>query len=224
MSEDKVGMKKQCSDFGDLITGYIDEELELRQVSEVEDHLNVCERCARIYTSELEIKSLLKDRMQQVTGAPAHLLPRIRHRLNRDEGRPGFWQGVLSLFEIRPLPSAFALAIVLALILLPSYRLVNTVGLQRVLNSNNVVEDADLTGEILCLDCELIAESHAKGKHDTSHRLGLKVNEHSMWTFLQTDTAQKLLKDPSLLKKRVSVHGTLFMNSRYVDVKNYQVL
>jgi mycothiol system anti-sigma-R factor len=216
-------MKKQCSEFVNLITPYVDQELKPQRLHEVESHLQNCERCASVCASERAIKSLLKERLQ-VSSAPAHLQRRIRHRLARDEGRPGFWQAVLSLFEIRPVPSFLALTLVLVLILLPSYRLVDTVGFNSVLNLNDVVQDAKLTGEITCLDCELIAKSQAKGKHDATHRLGLRENEHSMWTFLQTDAAQSLLGDSSLLRKKVSIRGTLFMNSRYVDVREYKVL
>ena len=69
-----------CNTAQALINGYVDRELDIRETTEVERHLNDCDPCKSIYQNQLALRSALRDRALYFD-APADLRKRIRASL-----------------------------------------------------------------------------------------------------------------------------------------------
>ena len=87
------------------------------------------------------------------------------------------------------------------------------------------VREAELEGEIICLDCDLFSVNQ-KGTvtHDPRmHRPGLRANDGTVWTILQDDDDTRLQYN-KLFRKHASLSGLIFENSRYIRVEAYKLL
>jgi anti-sigma factor RsiW len=74
-----------CQETRGLIDGYMDTELDLVKSLEIEKHLRECQACARVYESQLRLRSAIKDSALYFK-APAKLHKRIQSSL-REEGQ-----------------------------------------------------------------------------------------------------------------------------------------
>jgi anti-sigma factor (TIGR02949 family) len=219
-------MKKDCNHYSPFISGFIDGELKPSERYEVKAHLDDCPNCNKQYLNEKKLKKLVKERVPTVK-APNYLHRRIRRQLVRKGDRPRFWELVHSLFVYRPLAASVALALVAFLVVYPTFQMGgNPFGRSSEdRESAETVEDVELQGQIVCLDCEFLSLSHEKGSHDaTMHRLGLRSKDGTIWSFVHTNTTHDLLFNESFIRKNVSVSGKLFNKSRYIYVKNYKLL
>ena len=75
-----------CNDFGTLLHGYMDGELDLVRHVEIEDHLRTCSRCSRIYQAQLALRSALKSD-ELYFRAPARLERQVRMAAQRAESK-----------------------------------------------------------------------------------------------------------------------------------------
>ncbi|MFQ5865207.1 MAG: anti-sigma factor family protein [bacterium] len=220
-------MKKDCYYYSPLITGYIDDELESAKTKEVKAHLEKCANCNKQYLDEAKLKQLVKERMPNLK-APNYLHRRIRRQLIRKGGRPRFWELVHSLFVYRPLAASFALAVIAFLVFYPTYQMVGNPLGQFSEDKNlsaETIKNAELKGQVICLDCEFLSQSHEQASHDAAtHRSGLKSEDGTIWSFVHTNNTHDLLHNQKFLKEKVLVSGTLFETSRYIYVKNYKLL
>lgn len=220
-------MEKDCHYYSPLITGYIDGELESSKGKEVKAHLEECPDCNKQYLNEKKLKKLVKERTP-ILKAPIHLHRRIRRQLLRKGDKPGFWELVHSLFVYRPLTASFALAVIAFLVIFPTYQMVESPLGQFAEESNvsaEIAKNAQLRGQIICLDCEFLSQTQEKISHDPeTHRPGLKDENGKIWSFVYNNSTQDLIHNQNLLKKNVVVSGTLFKKSRYIYVKNYKLL
>lgn len=219
-------MKKECYEFQTLITSYIDNELEVAQKNKVELHLEKCPDCQKSYSEELKVKKLIKERTS-IFAAPAYLRDRIRHQLVRGSSKPGFGELVQSLFTYRPLPASLALAVIMFLVLFPTYRMIDSGAVQLDGRSAafDISEPGELRGEIICLDCEFLSKTGHAFTHDSmTHRPALKTADNIVWTFLHTDDNQEVLHNHKFLHKKAVVTGILFKKAHYVEVQEYKLL
>ncbi|MFQ5823724.1 MAG: zf-HC2 domain-containing protein [bacterium] len=220
-------MKKDCNYFTKFITGYIDGELNSSKNYEVKAHLDECPDCNKKYLNEKKLKEIIKGRMPNLK-APNYLHRRIRRQLLRKGDRPSFWELVHSLFVYRPFAASFALAVIAFFAFYSTYQMAGNPSGPFVHGKNMLAEaikEAELQGQIICLDCEFLSQNQERTTHDpATHRSGLKIKDGTIWSFIHTNTTHDLLHNQKFLKKKVRVSGTLFKNSRYIYVKNYELL
>jgi mycothiol system anti-sigma-R factor len=216
-------MHRNCDDFSTLITGLIDHELHPDQEDQVRNHLRECQVCSARYGAELKLKSVVKERLP-IAKAPGYLHNRIRHQLVRRGSRPGFLELIQSLFIYRPVIASFAVAVIAFLILFPAFQIASHSTSGGFGRDAAVVDSGELVGEIICLDCEYLKKSGEQiFQHDEHHRIGIRADDRSVWTFLYTDSPRGISTDDALMK-RVKVNGTLFQDSHYVRVRSYEFL
>lgn len=217
-------MKNNCNKFNELITSYIDDELDVRRRKQVQSHLEACSECNDHYLGELNVKKLLKSQLPEIK-APVQLRHRIRRQLARKGSRPGFWQLIQSLFVYRPIAASAALAAIAFFALFPRFEIRNKISPLLDSHSEQIAEVQDLKGKIVCLDCEFLSRNIKSVAHDNlTHRPGLKTDNNSIWTFLHTTNIQELLHNQEFLNKNAVVSGILFENSRYIQVNDYKLL
>lgn len=219
-------MKKECYKFQPLITAYIDNELERQQENKVKVHLEQCPECQQSHAEELKLKKLLNEKVS-ILEAPTYLRDRIRHRLVSGGPRPGFWHLIQSLFAYRPLPATLALAVIMFLVLFPTYRMIDSGAMQLkgAAATLGTSEPGVLTGQIICLDCEFLSKTGHPFTHDPlTHRPGLKTDDNTVWTFLETKDNQELLHSQKILMKKAVITGILFKKAHYIEVQEYRLL
>ncbi|MFQ5708358.1 MAG: anti-sigma factor family protein, partial [bacterium] len=179
-------MKKYCYKFASLITGLIDQELDVNDEKAVRKHLSECPDCHGRYLSEMNLKQLVKERFP-VFRAPSYLHKRIRRQLLRKGEVPSFGQLLQSLFVYRPAAASFSLAVIMFLMFFPMYALVTQHGLLGTSSTRMTEEQAKsavLNGKIICIDCEFLARNQKKHVHDPAkHRSGLKTADGKIWGF-----------------------------------------
>jgi len=222
--EVKTFMDKYDTKLLELITGYIDGELNEAETKRVEEVLEKSPQLRDFYVAEKRIKKVIRERLA-IEKAPFHLRNRIRRQLARYGSRPSFWQLVYSLFEYRPAAASFAFAVIAFLVLLPVYQIVESNGRVPSRSALPAVREAELEGEIICLDCDLFSVNQ-KGTvtHDRRmHRPGLRANDGTVWTILQDDEDTPFQYN-KLLRKHASLSGLIFENSRYIRVAAYKLL
>jgi anti-sigma factor (TIGR02949 family) len=71
-----------CQQTFERLADYLDRELSPVEVARVEEHLAVCEVCAREYRFEGTVLRCLKDKLRRIA-APPQLLDRIRQALDQ---------------------------------------------------------------------------------------------------------------------------------------------
>ena len=71
-----------CSEVRTRLPAYVDGELTVSEITEVEGHCLECRQCAALVSAEREFRHLL--RRQPREGAPAELRARIRRRIRRE--------------------------------------------------------------------------------------------------------------------------------------------
>ena len=219
-------MKQKCERMAPLITGYLDGELAAQEVTEVEEHLQQCSYCSQRFEAEKRVKMLIRERVP-VVKAPAVLHRRIRRRLARAEGRPSFSKLVTALFEYQPVATSLALALIAFLVFLPTFELLRQNAVPeapRRLALASQASRAEVVGEIICLDCEFLAQSVRSVQHDQRHRLGIKTEDNKVWTFLVSDRYEELGNSVELLRKKARISGIFFSTSHYVKVEEYRLL
>lgn len=218
-------METKCKNFIVKIAGYIDGELSENQSEAVAKHLNACPDCQGQYEAEKNIKRLLTEKLPRIK-APAYLQTRVRRQLIRQGQPPGFWRLINLMFEYRPVAASFAIAVIASLIVLPTFQLLQTsteFGVET--NQTEATQIGELEGEIICLDCEFLSQNRKGVVHDKyRHRPGMRAEDNTIWTFLQTDVHGELFYNPKLLLRRAHVSGVMFANSRYIQVKDYRLL
>jgi len=215
-------MQESCEKYKTLITGLVDDELDDNKKQSVKAHLDDCPGCHRIFVAESNIKKLVQQRCE-MKSAPDYLKTRVRHNLQRRGSRPGFWQLTKSMFEYRPVASSFAVAFVVIMMFTSLFYANLTDTSADVINAGIV--SAVLNGEIICLDCEHMPTGLMPSKQDMMmHRLGIRAEDATVWTFLYSGVAKELMGDHQFLKQRISVKGTLFHESHYMQVKEYTLL
>lgn len=219
-------MKKHCYDFAPYVTGYIDDELDSSKQNEIKAHLDDCPDCHQSYLNEKNLKKAVKQQLP-VLKAPLYLRRRIRRQIIRNGERPSFWELVQSLFIYRPVTASFALTIIAFLVIFPLHQMMieNSPQLSTDLNHSEYSKEAKLHGEIICLDCEILSRSEGVYTHDPeTHRSGLKSEDGVIWSFVHTTSTHELMHNPKYLKRKARVNGTLFSNSRFIFVKNFELL
>jgi mycothiol system anti-sigma-R factor len=214
-------MKQNCKQYAVLITGLIDQELDGSERARVDTHLKNCPDCHDKYVAERSIKTLVRERAT-VARAPDYLTTRVRHMLSRHGERPGFLQLLQSLFSYQPVTSGLVMAALALLMLLPVLYITTAANGPHL---DAGVAAAEFSGEIICLDCELLAGRGTRTEHDMlRHRLGIRADDDSVWTFLLTAASMDFVGNHDLLKRRVAVSGTLFQQSHYMQLEHYRLL
>jgi len=201
-----------------LLTGYIDGELNEKQAAEVEASLEAQPGLRNEMLAEQRLKAAIRDKSGAVK-APAHLRERIDHQLMLRDATPSFWSLLQSLFQYRPVASSFAVALLIALALLPVYQLKSSA----VTAAGDSVHISDLIGELVCLDCDVFAAHHGGGK-PVMHRPAVRTENGDIWTILPAEESGQLDFARHILKRRGVFHGTLYKNARYIRVSNYNLL
>ena len=215
-------MKKDCSRFAYLITGYIDRELSVIDNDEVKSHLAKCSECKAAYVQELSVKKLIKERLP-LYEAPVTLQRRIRRQLVRNGDKPGFLQLVHSLFLYRPIAASFALAVIFCLAVLPIYQM-TAYAPDLLTDPKERTNGVELKGNIVCLDCDLFAQESDLTLDPAIHRPGIVTEEESVWTFLNANVFIDLLHKKEVLNRKARVSGDLIQNARYIYVTDYELL
>ena len=144
-------IRKDCSKFGSLITGYVDGELGESDKRNVKAHLADCPNCKQDYLDELKIKRTVKERLP-IYETPVSLQRRIRRQIARSEAKPGFWQLLHPIFVYRPLAASVSVAVIALLMLVPIYQ---EFGYHN--DALSTSRDVELSGQIVCLDCDVFS-------------------------------------------------------------------
>lgn len=230
-------MVQDCDSMTHLITGLVDQELEGSQLGQVEHHLEKCSLCRERYEAERRLKALVHEHVQPVA-APADLRDRIRRRLDRESRRaPSLLDALRSNFALHPGLSMAMAAVLLLLVVLPSYfafvRKPFAGG--RVLAISKSGHVVDITGEIICIDCAILLRAHAADEatvarlakeHESGlHHPGLLIGDGQIYDLLRTGKGlDLLLKMPSHEGEHVSIHGVVYPEERLIEVDSYQLI
>ncbi|RMF63495.1 MAG: hypothetical protein D6743_10615 [Calditrichaeota bacterium] len=219
-------MKKDCTYFGSLITGYVDGELDDKKVLAVRAHLKDCKRCNESYLDEVKLKNVLKERVLK-TRAPGYLRNRIRRQIFRYGERPSFAELIQSLFAYRPIHSTLALAAIAIVVFFSTYELVQPLSphTRQASTTGVSLKSGQLHGEIICLDCELLSHTTEGFVHDPkTHHAGLQADDGSIWTFMHSPAGENIPANRNYLKKKAVVSGILFTNAHYIQVEELKLL
>ena len=100
-----------CSEIRARLHAYVDGELAVRDIADVDGHCMECPQCAALVSAEREFRQLL--RRQPRDAAPSELRARIVRRIRREAILVKGWRWL-------PLPAAAAVAAVIVLMLLPA--------------------------------------------------------------------------------------------------------
>jgi mycothiol system anti-sigma-R factor len=212
-------MKKQCSKYASLITGYIDGELNAEQKQETKAHLADCPECESAYLSELRVKKTIKQRLP-IYEAPITLQRRIRRQIASSESKPGLRQLLHPIFVYRPLSASLSLAFLMLLILVPIYQ-----QFRYQHDAFSTSRNVEVNGEIVCLDCEVFSkEGESEVPHEGVHRAGIMTEDQRIWTFVNAPALESVLHSRESNPKKARIIGDLFPNARYMYVKNYELL
>lgn len=213
-------MDKRCQKIAPWITGYIDREIPEDKINLVRQHLEECPDCYDNYLGELKVKQFLRERLPFVK-APKYLHQRVRRQLIRRGDRPSFWELIQSLFIYRPIAASFTVAVVVFLVIFPMYH--SFIEKAKIETQTPIV--AEVQGKIICLDCAFLSKTGEKFYHDANlHRPGLKSEDGSIWSFVNTPQTRELMKNGTFLNKKARIYGMLFKNSHYIYVKKYEIL
>lgn len=225
-------MKRDCNEMGKLITGYVDRELDSRNLSEVETHLGECPSCRERYESERQVKELLRERTGTVK-APTELRNRIRRRLQREaKTSPSIREFLRTYFAFHPgLSMATAVALLL-LVSMPAYFAYVHKGDLNSAGTEAVV--VDLSGEIVCIDCAVMLRAHANEQttiqrltkeHERGlHQPGILTSEGKILGILRTGKGLELLEMPSHSKNKVKIRGVIYPQAQLIEVRSYQII
>lgn len=106
-----------CQQADELITGFVDGELDNRERRTIQSHLSACPQCQEHYDREQQLKFLLLRRGLTVT-APTAFHENIKHKLGRPSAppdRPSILRHVMERLMPRvAVASAFAAALIIA--------------------------------------------------------------------------------------------------------------
>ncbi len=203
-----------------LLTGYIDGELDEQERAEIEELLESDSEFRSLLLAESKLKDAVKTKVGTVK-APGLLRTRVERQLFRKGARPSFWELVQSLFEYRPIASSFAVAMLVLLTLLPVYRASES---SQGAHGNRVLT-AQLTGEIICLDCDVFSrDGSGVEQHQVIRHPGVRTEDGSVWTILPKEASGELRYSRELLKRRGTFKGVLFQNAQYIRVNDYKLL
>jgi len=208
-------IRKDCSKFGSLITGYVDRELDKSDRKNVKTHLADCPNCKQDYLDELKIKRTVKERLP-IYETPVSLQRRIRRQIARSEAKPGFWQLLHPIFVYRPLAASVSMAIIAFLMFVPIYQ---EFGYQN--DALSTSRDVELSGQIVCLDCDVFSKDNIES---AVHRAGIMTEDQRIWTFVNASKLSDVLHRENLTGRKARVSGDLFPGARYIYVKKYELL
>ncbi len=214
---------KPCSDIEDLLTAYVDQELDENHVKEVQEHLAVCRHCTEKLEAEKRVKSWLKDGYR-IEPTPVHLRARIRRLIYEGKKIPGFFELIKEAFTFHKVKGALALLALLFFITYPYIRmgLLDHRPAGFYVQKSSKLEPIELVGEVLCVDCEILNLTIKDHQHEDDHRLGLKAPDGRIWQFLPVGEGRKLLHDEKLIRKKIKIEGYTFPDGMYVTVEHFQ--
>lgn len=209
--DERVGQPVTCNVFRDHLFLFQVDELDERDRTVLQEHLNRCDDCAARLRLENRLLASVKDALPRAA-APAGLEDRIRRSLaevrSRQEGGrtapvPGSWWK-------NPLVAALAAVFLLAALITP------------VLMTRSLVpEPAVFTGTIVDFDCDRAGLPLEMQRRCTvrSHLNALKLDdgEYVHFNDHQADY-RNLVSDMDLRGHRVTVHGTLHPEIRTLEI------
>lgn len=217
-------MKSKCQEVRDLLSGFVDGEIAPDIINEIATHLEDCPGCSDEEKAQRALKILLRNRAP-LQAAPEHLRARILHNLRTQHQRLSFRSLLRQLVDYQPAPT-FATAALLVIV---------TAGLsfwssRSVLNK--IAEGDPLTvrinsqmeGEIVCVDCTLLAVTKTPYLHDRTHRLGLWCDDGYLWNILQSAKGSELSASDNFWHRRVRIKGHMFHEQHIVEVTDFSVI
>ncbi len=234
----------------ELITAYVDGELNPVEYDRIREHIASCSKCRFRIEEEARAKEFLRSKLK-FTPAPPHLREKIIKGLNEIDAaqKPA---PVHSLFRSRSVTlhyrlshlfsAAAALIIVLSGVL---YLALNTSGPDspqfsvtspEVLRIQSVSwkdcalqKDAEgniiLTGRLVCIGCEFTQKYNIFvdcAKH--GHHFVL-LTDHGLYVdFTPNERSISLLHEQQVAGLKVKIVGKLCTRSNYMDIVNYEKL
>ncbi|MFC1554790.1 anti-sigma factor family protein [candidate division KSB1 bacterium] len=221
-----------CNEIREIITPYIDHELEDDTRFKVKSHLEQCTECNNEYKTQSGIKTLLSDKLEKVS-APSELKDQIETLITNEGGREV--KNVKPLIPFfRPLISFAAAAVFLLGIVLGS----------SVLNVFDIFDDktqdntylstivpqisdgvsASVVGKVVCIGCYLNNNFHAD--HDCSlhgHNYGFITNDGQLWSFTVNNSSESLLNDQDIRGRTLKVDGSIFYSAHFIEMRQFEL-
>ena len=217
-----------CKECQENITPYIDDEVEEVLKAEVQNHLDVCEKCRNLSISEKKLKFLVKEKYQKVS-APGDLLDDIKLSItNEFADREKTFHGKRGIFSyLQPVinyaaAAVLLIAVVSAFILKPwQEKEVDLAKIHLPKDFTYVSESENkitLTGTIVCICCEIKKKGANSVCGKYGHVYGLRTDNGVLWSILKTDKTMESFDLASLAGTRAKVTGWFFFNSDYIDM------
>jgi len=211
-------MTSPCKQIQEQLAGYVDRELEPGQANTVSRHLQDCPGCAEEANAQQSMKNLVHEKSPRLA-APAHLRAEIRRRLDQENSGFSFWAQLRQLFVLYPAPAlATAVALIFLSGLLTYFAFPQTSPLA---GSAEPFTTGSIEGEIICIDCDLLALVKAAYVHDTTHRVGVRCKDGHLWSILRSEKSQEL---SGQMHRQVRISGNLFENAQYVKISEFSVI
>jgi len=217
-------MKSTCEEVSDKLSGFVDGEIGAPAIQDITAHLEHCPDCSDKEKTQRAVKSTLTNPALRLS-TPHDVRARLIRAIVRQPERLSFGALVQRLFEFQPVPAFAAVIAIVALSGLFSFW-----SGQRIITNTAAKEplalliNSEMEGEVVCIDCELLAVSGTPHIHDANHRAGLRCTDGHFWNILQTDKGTELGRLENLMSKRVRVKGHIFPEQHLVDITEYSVI
>lgn len=217
-------MKSTCEKISDKLSGFIDGEIGAVAIQDITAHLEHCPDCSDKEKTQRAVKSTLTNPALRLA-TPHDVRARLVRAIEHQPERFSFGALVQRLFEFQPVPAFATVIAVVALTGILSFwgghkMLTNTAAHEPLA----LLVNSEMEGEVVCIDCELLAVSGTPHIHDANHRAGLRCNDGQFWNILQTDKGTEFGRLENLISKRVRVKGHIFPEQHLVDITEYSVI
>jgi len=217
-------MKSTCEEISDKLSGFVDGEIGAAALEDIAAHLERCPDCRDKENTQRAVKAVLSN--PELRQAPPHdVRARIMRAVERQPEGFSFGALVQRLFEFQPLPAFASVVVVIGLSAILAFWGGKT------MFTNNTAEEplallmnAQMEGEVVCIDCELLNISKTPYVHDDNHRLGLRCKDGHFWNILQTSKGSELSSVGHLMHRRIIVKGHIFPTQHLVEVTEYTVI
>jgi anti-sigma factor (TIGR02949 family) len=221
----------KCSVVKDLLTAYVDSELSDETQAQIDAHLEECESCRKEMQAQMGVHRLLSEKLERAKADP-ELRNRVISKTLGQNPVNGLWFFRKLSLEIRPV-TGFAIAALLVFAFLSKdmffeQQQLNPIKIENAsteLVSMNDGVETSVVGKLVCVGCYL--KKHYGAKHDCKlhgHKLGIVMNDGSIWSFTDTDLSDLICGDMELEGKTIRLDGKVFYSAHFIDIKNYTLM
>ncbi len=203
-----------CKKLREVLDAYMDRELSPDAAAQAEAHIAECASCRRAVEALTKLREAVKSAAGE-PNAPAQLVARVRNLVS-----PGWRRAAV----LQAIAATLVLAGVLTLFV-PTVRGAAATALDFLALRLDESREANVTGKLLCRDCELEKEYHYHAMCPlTGHHGALVTSDGRIWNLLEGATSRDLVHDSSLLGRTVEIRGRIFRKAGSIEVRGYKLL